>query len=138
MFVTVFYGIVDTRTKELTYARAGHEKPFLLRAGGVQRLEGKGGFLGLLESQEMALSEETIKLKANDRLVLYTDGLVDALSPEQEPFGVERFERLIASHAQLTADEMCTKAFDELTAYRGTSEQFDDMAILVVEVKEQN
>jgi serine phosphatase RsbU (regulator of sigma subunit) len=138
MFVTIFYGVVDTRTQELTYVRAGHEEPFLLRAGAVRRLGGKGGFLGLLESQEMALSEERVALEPDDRLVLYTDGLIDALSPEQEPFGVERFERLLGSHAQLDPDELCAKAFDELTAYRGTTEQFDDMAILVVQVKRES
>ncbi len=135
MFVTIFYGVVDMHTQELTYVRAGHEEPFLLRAGAVQRLAGKGGFLGLLESQEMALSEETVALEPNDRLVLYTDGCIDALSPEQESFGIERFERLLGSHAQLTPDELCAKAFDVLTAYRGTTEQFDDMAILVMQVK---
>jgi sigma-B regulation protein RsbU (phosphoserine phosphatase) len=138
MFVTLFYGVVDMRTQELTYARAGHEEPFLLRAGSVQRLGGRGRFLGLLESQEMALSEETVALEPNDRLVLYTDGFIDALSPEQEPFGVERFERLLGSHAQLAPDELCAKAFQVLTAYRGTTEQFDDMAILVVQVKENS
>ncbi len=135
MFVTMFYGVVDTHAQELTYVRAGHEEPFVLRDGGVQRLGGRGGFLGLLERQDMALSEETVALEPNDRLVLYTDGFLDAVSPEQEPFGIERLERLLSSHSRLTADELCAKAFEVLTAYRGATEQFDDMAILVVQVK---
>ncbi len=134
MFVTVFYGVVDTRTRELIYVRAGHEEPFLLHAGNLQRLSGKGGFLGFMENQQVSLQEETRALARGDRLVLFTDGLVDALSPNEEPFGIERFQQLLESSAGLGPNEMTDKIFETLNAYRGETEQFDDMAMLVVQV----
>ncbi len=135
MFVTVFYGVVDTRTRELTYVRAGHEEPFLLRAGTMQRLEGKGGFLGFMENQEVTLSEERQVLERGDRLVLYTDGLIDALSPDEVPFGIKRFRQLLESNARLGPNALCDRIFETMNAYRGETEPFDDMAALVVEVE---
>jgi serine phosphatase RsbU (regulator of sigma subunit) len=134
MFVTVFYGVVDTETRTLTYVRAGHEAPLLVRGGNVQTLPGKGSFLGLLGLEELPLSEEQIALAPGDRLVLFTDGLIDALSPDDEPFGYDRLEQLVASHADLSAPDFCAAAFDTLTAYQGQHEQYDDMAMMVLSV----
>jgi serine phosphatase RsbU (regulator of sigma subunit) len=134
MFVTVFYGVIDPAARTLTYARAGHERPILLREGAAMELPGKGIFLGLLESDDLLLTEEQIALQAGDRLILYTDGLTDALNPDEIPFGRERFAVFLAAHAGLPPAALCNATFAELAAYQGQAEQFDDMALVVTGV----
>ena len=135
MFVTVFYGVVDRAARRLTYARAGHDRPLLVRGKAVQELGGQGTLLGLLEGDQLGLSEERIDLAPGDRLVLYTDGLVDSLSPEGESYGEERLKAFLAVHGDLPPRELCDAAFAELAAFQGGAEQYDDMAVLATEVE---
>jgi sigma-B regulation protein RsbU (phosphoserine phosphatase) len=135
MFVTVFYGVVDGPAGRLTYARAGHERPLLLRGEAVQPLGGVGTFLGYPDLDDLPLSEEHVDLAAGDRLVLYTDGLTDALAADGHSFGQNRFISLLQCYAPLPPDEFCAAVFHYLAAFQGPAEQYDDMTLLVVEVK---
>lgn len=135
MFVTVFYGVVNGPARRLTYARAGHDRPLLLHSGTATRLGGEGIFLGFPDLHQLNLSEETIALHHGDRLILYTDGLTDILSPAGQAFGSGRLESTLLSHAHLPPTELCEATFADLTAYRGDAEQYDDMAMLAVEIK---
>ena len=134
MFVTVFYGVVDGHSGLFTYARAGHDRPLLLRAGEVLELEGEGVFLGFLDNEHLHLTEETLRLNPGDRLLLYTDGLIDTTSPEGQRFDRGGLHTLTQEVSHLPASELCVAIFDRLRAYQGQSEQFDDMTLLVVEV----
>ncbi len=135
MFVTVFYAVVDARARHLTYARAGHDRPLLLRNRRVQPLAGEGTVLGFPDLDELHLSEEQIELMPGDRLVLYTDGLTDSLGPDGKAYGITRLTSFLQSRADLPPSEICQAAFSELVAYQGGSGQFDDMTILVMEVE---
>lgn len=134
MFVTVFFGLVNRRTRELRYVRAGHDYPILLRGDEIRELHGRGMALGLMPTRADFYSEETITLQPGDRLVLYTDGLSDVLSPDQQFYSRERLGRLLQRHAALPLDRLCPTVFADLHAYRATAPQFDDMTMLVVEV----
>jgi sigma-B regulation protein RsbU (phosphoserine phosphatase) len=131
----VFYGVVDAPARRLTYARAGHDRPLLLRGGEIHPLGGEGTFLGFPDLEELHLSEEQAELEPGDRLVLYTDGLTDAVAPEGRPFGLDRLLSLLRAHAHLAPAELCAAAFTDLAAYQGESDQYDDMTMLVVEVR---
>jgi serine phosphatase RsbU (regulator of sigma subunit) len=136
MFVTVFYGVVDGAAQKLTYSRAGHERPVLLRNGRAQLLGGEGAFLGFVDDMDRTLTEERIELAPGDRLVLYTDGLTDAQSADGRAFGLERMVELLQAHAGLAPDELCAHLFAELAAYQGSAGQYDDMTMVVVQVNQ--
>ncbi|MCP4541282.1 MAG: SpoIIE family protein phosphatase [Chloroflexi bacterium] len=135
MFVSVFYGVVEIVTQRMTYTRAGHDRPLLLRDGTVQSLGGQGAVLGFLDQDELHLSEEQIVLASGDRLVLYTDGLTDVQSPDERLFDLDQLKSVLGSHANLSPSEMCATTFADLAAYQGSAEQFDDMTMLVVRVE---
>jgi serine phosphatase RsbU (regulator of sigma subunit) len=135
MFVTVFYGVVDSRARHLTYARAGHDQPLLLRGGRVEALAGEGTVLGFPDLDDLRLSEEQVPLRPGDRLVMYTDGLTDSLGPDGKAYGITRLTSLLQSCADLPPSELCREAFTKLAAYQGAGEQFDDMTILVMEIE---
>jgi serine phosphatase RsbU (regulator of sigma subunit) len=132
MFVTVFFGIVDRAARRLTYARAGHNRPLLLRGGQVLTLGGDGTVIGFPDLEALYLSEEQIDLNSGDILVFYTDGLIDAVAPDGQLFGLERLVLSLNSRAGLLPAELCMATFADLVAYQGTAEQFDDMTMLIV------
>jgi serine phosphatase RsbU (regulator of sigma subunit) len=133
-FITVFYGVMDTARRRLTYVRAGHELPILLRQGEVHQLGGDGLPLGFPDMDELYLSQQSVDLQPGDRLVLYTDGLTDAVSADGRAFGRERLIAHLRSQAQEAAAHLCDGIFAELAAHQGPAAQFDDMSILAVEV----
>ena len=135
MFVTVFYAIMDKERRRLTYVRAGHEHPFLVRDGRVLPLGGRGMVLGLFDSPAFMALEESLELQAGDKLVLYTDGLTDVINPAGEMPAHDRLAALVAAHAVEPPAGMCRALFADLTAWRGSAAQFDDMALLVVGVE---
>ena len=131
MFVTVFYGVVDCDAGRLTYARAGHDRPFLIRDGAVTTLGGRGMALGLFDNSLFTVSEEEVRLRPGDRLVLYTDGLSDVVNPDGQMLMTERLRTMILRHAPQSPADFCRALFDDLAAYQGSAPQFDDMAVVV-------
>jgi len=138
MFVTIFYGVVEKRSGHLRYARAGHDRPILLRSDGSQALAGDGIALGILDPEQFSIEEYDIQLKPGDRLVLYTDGLTDVFAPDERLFGREQFLRLLSTCAEVEASEFCQRIFDALMTFQAEAEQFDDMTMLMVEVTQPN
>ncbi len=134
MYVTVFYGVVDARTRQLVYARAGHERPLLLRDGEILSLGGQGTFLGFWDSDELHLSEERVDLQPGDQLVLYTDGLTDVFTSEGQLFSLEHLEQFLQACVPCAPAALCERVFDHLADYRGGADQFDDMTMLVMQV----
>ena len=136
LFVTLFYGVIEQGTRRLTYARAGHEIPYLLRDGELLPLAGEGTALGLLDPGEFRLSEVQVELFPGDRLILFTDGLTDVFDPEGRIYARERLEKLIRTCPEKSPEAICDFIFAELARYQGEVEQFDDMTILVVGVED--
>jgi serine phosphatase RsbU (regulator of sigma subunit) len=134
MFVTLFYGVVDTHEQTLTYTRAGHDRPMLLRAGVAASLGGTGLVLGQLDSSVLGLTEEQVRLQPGDRLVLFTDGLTDIRDPQEAMYGHARLISFFRVNANAPADGLCEAVFGELAAYRADADQYDDMTLLVVQV----
>jgi sigma-B regulation protein RsbU (phosphoserine phosphatase) len=118
----------------LTYTRAGHDHPLLVRDGRAHPLGGQGTVIGFPGLDDLQLSEEELDLAPGDRLVLYTDGLTDALAPGGRAFGLDRLSALLQAHAGRPAEEMVAAAFARTAAFQAGGPQYDDMSLLVVEV----
>ncbi len=132
-FVSVFYGVVNRQTCQLVYARAGHDRPLLLRQNEIIPLGGGGMVLGIFAESPFHLTEEILSLQAGDRLVLYTDGLTDTTSPEGHFYSLERLVQQLHTCCDLLPADLCAAIFSDLQDYQSSSEQFDDMTMLVME-----
>jgi uncharacterized protein YndB with AHSA1/START domain len=135
-FITLFYGLLDVDDKTLRYANAGHNAPILTRRDGAQvRLEAGGLILGIF--QEGIYEEGEIELRPGDRLVMFTDGLSEAVDGEGEEFGEERVAELSRCTRQLSAEALRRGLLEQVTEFC-TGGFEDDATILVVAVSEKD
>jgi len=133
MFVTAFAGILDLRTGRVDYVDAGHEPPFILqRDGAVLRVPKAGGIvLGFLPSHEFGGG--TLHLNPGDALVLYTDGITEAMNTGHQLFGADAIETTLSRAGQAAGSERVIHALlEDLRVHVGEAEQSDDITMLVI------
>jgi phosphoserine phosphatase RsbU/P len=135
MFVTLFYGVIDTDQRRMTYVRAGHDHPYLLRNDEAFLLDGEGAPLGLFYADELRLAEKELLLAPGDRLVLYSDGLTDALAPDGDMYNRERLTASFLRHAAAPPQQFCHAVFSDVTAFQSGALPYDDMTLLLVDVE---
>jgi len=133
MFVTLFVVILDTRTGRMTYTNAGHNPPFVKRADGrVIKLEDRHGpVAGAVEG--IAYKSSELELAHGDLVVLYTDGVSEAMDPEHEQFTEDALGSLIAEASSGTPDGVVGLIEEAVAQHRGDAEQSDDITVLVLE-----
>jgi len=132
LFVTAFYATLDTRSGRLTYANAGHNRPLWLQInpGEVQELAARGIALGVLEDIE--LEECEIDVAPGDLLVLYTDGVTEAMNADGQQFGEERLQATVAATPDASAQQILSALMDAVKAFAGDAPQSDDITVLVI------
>jgi uncharacterized protein YndB with AHSA1/START domain len=131
-FITLFYGLLDVNRKTLQYANAGHNPPVLTREDGVQvRLEQGGLIVGAFE--ECVYDQGEIDLRPGDRLVMFTDGLSEAVDGNGEEFGEKRLAEAARCNRQLSAEALHRCLLDRVTDFCG-GEFGDDATVLVIAV----
>jgi serine phosphatase RsbU (regulator of sigma subunit) len=129
MFVTCFYAILEPESGVLKYANAGHDLPYLWRAGDADELRATGILLGLMPG--MGYEEKEITLQAGEAALFYSDGLAEAHDPQGEMFGFPRLRALIAEHAEKESLEEAL--LEELYSFVGDGwEQEDDITLLTL------
>ena len=134
MFVTAFYGVLHLDTRHLTYVRAGHELPLLLhRDGTLDLLPGAGRFIGMLD--DLVLEECSIDLHSGDRLIMCSDGVVDARSAADERYGADRLAGVVKTRPAADAEAIVAAIMDSVLAFQGSAPQFDDITLLVAAVE---
>jgi sigma-B regulation protein RsbU (phosphoserine phosphatase) len=134
VFVTAFYAVLHIPTGALTYVRAGHDAPFILRGKApAERLTGKGRFLGMWE--DLQLEEYKTQLAAGDRLVMFSDGLSDAMNNAGEQLGLDRVSTVLEEHRRLPANALVAQIVAQVDEWQGTEAAFDDLTLFVVEAK---
>jgi sigma-B regulation protein RsbU (phosphoserine phosphatase) len=136
-FVTLLYGVLDLTRHTLTYVRAGHDYPLLLRDGQADLLQAGGTVLGILDEQELRLSQEVVSIRPGDSLVLYTDGITDAMNGREEHFGRERLIRVLLEQPGGSPQVLGDAVFNAVAAYQGATDPFDDMTCLIVGLRRE-
>jgi sigma-B regulation protein RsbU (phosphoserine phosphatase) len=130
LFVTAFYAVIDTQSGHMRYARAGHVPPLHYRDGTVQSLHANGRFIGMFAG--LSLEERELQLLPGDLLVLFSDGVTDAVNEKGKTFGSEKLRALVIGHAALGAQGLCDAILDEVLTFQGQTAQFDDITLQVV------
>jgi len=132
MFVTLFYGVFDPKRKTLTYVSAGHNPPLMFpgSGGATIMLKTKGIALGVMP--EIELEEKEITLAEGDIVVLYTDGVTEAINDQEEQFGQERLDSVVAQYRNLPASEIVEQIHRAVLDFAGGQPQFDDITVMVL------
>ena len=142
-YATFFYAQLDQQGRQLRYVNAGHNAPFLLRAGRqsttdsaspvIEQLSVGGTVVGMFP--DMDYEEATVELCAGDVLLAFTDGVPEAHNPEDEEFGEERLQQLLRQTAHLPATEISARLSDEMKDWIRDAEQYDDLTFIVMKVR---
>jgi serine phosphatase RsbU (regulator of sigma subunit) len=131
-FISLFHALLDAGGRRLAFCNAGHLPPLLVHAdGSCERLLSEGAVLGAFESWDYG--EREVKLEPGSRLVLYTDGMVEASDASGQDFGEERLRELAIANRQQTAEELKETILSAVMRHCGLQLQ-DDATLLVIAV----
>ena len=132
LFVTVLAGILDLDTGVFTFANAGHEMPILAPPPPDEPrwIPGGGPLLGVFG--HLDLTPQSVEIRPGDRLVLYTDGITDATSPEGLRFGSDRLLQTVHETCAGPAWTTCRSVIQSVLAFQGEAHPADDLAFLVL------
>lgn len=129
-FATLFYGVFDASTQMLRYANAGHNPPTVVRRdGSFARLDAGGLPLGIFT--DSTYEEGTIHLSPGDTVIAYTDGVIEAVNPSGEEWGVEGIRKAAVERKAQRADELVDAIFTSLDEF-SRGRQTDDATIAVL------
>jgi sigma-B regulation protein RsbU (phosphoserine phosphatase) len=136
ILMTFFFGLLDPRTQTLRFSSAGHLDPYVFRAKGrrLEALSSWGFPLGVKRREPFR--EHTVEFSAGDRLILYSDGLIEAIDDDGEPFGFERFERTILDSGHGTADDIKKNLLNAVKKFTRNRPPEDDQTLVVVSFDE--
>ena len=134
MFVTLFYGILDHTSHTFTYVNAGHNPPIVFHShdGSFSELAATGIAMGVITDAEYAALENP--LAVGDVIVLYTDGITEAMNAREDMFGETRLYDVIRQLKGLRAEEILAKILTAVKEFTGDYPQSDDITLMIVRV----
>jgi serine phosphatase RsbU (regulator of sigma subunit) len=131
MFVTLFYGILDAGGRTLTYANAGQNPPLLRRASGeLEKLMPTGPALNIFK--QPAISDNLLTLAPGDTLVIYTDGVTDALNEQGEDYGMPRLTGAVSGSPRSNAGDILAHLSNDLSGFTLAAPLFDDITFFII------
>lgn len=133
-FITFFWAIVENEKKQMTYVNAGHNPPLLVRNGKIIKLDKGGIILGVMKTM-IPYQSETLQLKKDDLIVLFTDGVSEAMNKNGEEFSDGRLEKLTLDNANQTASEIADQILHHVKSFTFGATQSDDITLMVIKVK---
>ncbi len=136
MFVTVLYAVYDPETGEFTYASGGHDAPLLVHPDGSSELLPLTGGIALGIVSDLAYGQNSVVLDHGGTLVLYTDGVTEAMNGEGEQFGIERLRKVFSNRAPKDANEAAHKIFEAVNTFADGAAQSDDITCLTLRRRE--
>jgi sigma-B regulation protein RsbU (phosphoserine phosphatase) len=139
MFISMAYLILDENGNDITLCRAGHDAPLLYKAKSqtVQRLNPPGMALGIDSGDvfERVTRDHTLQMESEDCLILYTDGITEALDNKGNEYGIKRMIQSVQASAQLGAAAIRKRLTDDLLDFIGAHPQNDDITLIVIRKK---
>ena len=132
MFVTLFYGILDVQSGEVVYCNAGHNPPYLLKQNGdVEVLSvSKDPMVGAIDGIEY--HEERFTMEKGDALVMFTDGVTEAMNTSFEEFGEERLVETLEGVTLHSCKQIIEAVKTDVASFTKDAEQSDDLTLLVI------
>ena len=132
-FVTIFLGIVNVRTGEVVYSDGGHNRPYLRPAGQPARMLPRGGGIALGVMPDAVYLLHTLQLQAGDTLLLYTDGVTEAIAADESFYGEARLEALLSAlPADAFADRWVDAVMTSVNDFTHGHAQADDITVLAI------
>ena len=132
-YATFFYCVYEDHQRRLDYVNAGHNPPIVFRAdGGIERMETGGLIVGMLP--DVVYKKGLMDLKPGDILLIYSDGLTEAMNAEEEEFGEERVMKIICNNRTLAVKELCDLILSESNEFVGDAPQHDDLTLVLARV----
>lgn len=131
-FATLFWGVYDPANNKLSYVNAGHVPPMLVREGGkrIERLSEGGPVLGLLPHAHY--SAGIVNINNGDKLVAYSDGIIEAFNKHEEEFGEARIAETMARGSDEEPETLCERIVKQVTAFASTETPRDDRTLIIV------
>jgi serine phosphatase RsbU (regulator of sigma subunit) len=135
MFVTLLYGVLNYETREFSYARAGHSLPLLLDSDNnfLDLEQDVGQPLGLFD--DITIDEQTLVLPSNSQLLMYTDGITEAMNSKDEFYGEERLQEVLIENGRSSASQICESIWISLQHHLDEVPQQDDVTILSMNIR---
>ena len=138
MFVALLYAVLDPKDRTLSLCSAGQTQPiyFSAETGEARLVETAGDTfpLGILEDAEY--QEMRLQLTPGDKVVFYTDGIVEAMNEQEEMFGFERLTEVVQRARSMNADSLLKEIIDRVNEFTGGAAQHDDLTVIVLSVTE--
>ncbi|MDX1682884.1 MAG: SpoIIE family protein phosphatase [Phycisphaeraceae bacterium] len=134
-FATLFYGVIDPATLRMTYCNAGHDPPLLMRNGEVIELDTGGMIVGVDAGQ--SYEKGVLDLEVGDAILMYTDGLIDAMNFEDEKFGRDRMREAFSESVDRPAQQMVNHVLWQMRRFAGLKRLVDDTTLVGLKVVEQ-
>ena len=132
LFVTMILGIVDTTTGRMEYGQGGHNPPIVLPAKGEPVYEPSGGMpLGVFEDAKFG--QRQLELKVGETLLVYTDGVTEAMNPQRELFGEERLKEAVREQSRLSPESLTQRVVAEVARFANGAEPSDDITLLAIQ-----
>jgi sigma-B regulation protein RsbU (phosphoserine phosphatase) len=132
MFVTVIYAVYSPDTGRFVYANGGHNPPLIIHRDGSSTLLPPIGGIALGIAPGMAFPQETEILQPGDILMLYTDGVTEAMNADREEFGMERMQQVFADRPPANAKDATEMIFEAVHTFAGETAQSDDITCLTI------
>jgi len=130
-FITFFWGSIDPSTKKFQYVNAGHNPPFVLRKNGsIERLTEGGLILGIMKTV-MPYQEGSVTLYSGDSVIMYTDGVSEAMDKNGNDYTEERLEEFVAQQTGKSAEQILAAIKTEIQHYTIGAAQSDDITMVV-------
>ena len=133
-FITFFWGYIDTNKNTLTYVNAGHNPPYIIRKGKIIKLEKGGIILGVMKTVVPYIFEE-VELKKDDVIILYTDGVSEAMNLNNEEYSEEKLQEVAESLINKTAEEILNGIKEDVQIFTQGNVQSDDITMIVIKVR---